>query len=291
MLDHHPRICWVGEFDYAVDRLGPEGQLPELDGFRHWLRHNRTFVDQDLAIDPQLNYRELVDSFLEQAARCAEKPVVGGTVHRRCDQLPQLWPQARYIHLCRDARDVARSWIGMGLGGTVYTGAWAWREAEQLADRLRGQVDDEQWLRISFEQLVREPDLTLGRVCEHLGVAYDPAMFEYAEDSTYDRPDPSLIAQWRRKLSGEAVRRVESICGPIMAERGYELAARPPVRLGPFEGGWLRWQDRYARARHQARRFGWGLTLSHQAVSRLGLSGWRDRLGFRMEQLERPYLK
>jgi hypothetical protein len=291
MLNHHPQIHWIGEFDYAVDRLGPGGRFPPLTQYHRWLTHNRTFVDQQLTLDPGLSYPALVDSFLSQARARAGKPLVGGTVHRRFDHLPALWPKARYIHLCRDGRDVARSWIGMGLGGTVYTGAWQWLAAERLADRLRQRVDDQQWLSISFEQLVREPEATLNRICTHLGVDYDPAMLQYNTASTYDRPDPALIAQWRHKLSPAALRRVEAICAPMLSQRGYTLASPPPLTLGPLEGRWLRWCDRYARTRFRARRVGWSLTLGYSAVRRLGLAGWRDRLNFRIEQLDRPYLK
>lgn len=30
MPDHHPAICWLGEFDYAIERVGDDGAVPSI---------------------------------------------------------------------------------------------------------------------------------------------------------------------------------------------------------------------------------------------------------------------
>jgi hypothetical protein len=61
-------------------------------------------------------------------------------VHRHYDRLLRLWPEARFIHLVRDPRDVASSCIGMGWAGNVWTGVTRWIEAERLWDEVRGDL-------------------------------------------------------------------------------------------------------------------------------------------------------
>jgi hypothetical protein len=290
MLAHHPKIAWIGEFDYAVDWPPPGCDPADRAARHHWLGHNTTFVDQQLTLDPTLTTPALMDSFLEQARQRAGKPIVGGTVHRHFKRLLELWPEAKLIHLVRDGRDVARSWIGMGLGGTVYTGARAWREAELLADRVQQRAGEGQFQRIYYEQLVRAPRQTLNEVCQHIGVPFDEAMLDYAATTTYSYPDPSLTEQWRRKLDARAIRRVEAVAGDMLAARGYERAW-PDARLSTAQRHWLTWADRLGRVRFRLKRFGPNLTMQHQLTRLLGTPRWHQRVQYRMEQIDRQYLQ
>ncbi|MEP0844220.1 MAG: sulfotransferase, partial [Phycisphaerae bacterium] len=43
MLDHHPRIAWLNEFEYAVDLIGPQG-WPDVNAYCDYLETNRIFA-------------------------------------------------------------------------------------------------------------------------------------------------------------------------------------------------------------------------------------------------------
>jgi len=64
-----------------------------------------------------------VNSFLVQKRELESKQFVGATVHRKFDKLLMIWPDAKFIHVVRDPRDVARSVVKMGRVGHVYYGA------------------------------------------------------------------------------------------------------------------------------------------------------------------------
>src|SRR6185369_10561789 len=83
-------------------------------------------------VDRSLSYPQLIDSFLQQQRARSNKPLVGATVHRHFDRLLRIWPVARFVHLVRDGRDVARSVIEMGWAGNLWTGCDRWIDAEQL---------------------------------------------------------------------------------------------------------------------------------------------------------------
>ncbi len=87
MLDYHPRLACLFEFDYSVDQVGADGSFPDLEDYRAWLPTRRSFYTSGASIDPSLNYRELVDSFLEQKRQRGGKEFIGGTVHRHFDRL------------------------------------------------------------------------------------------------------------------------------------------------------------------------------------------------------------
>ncbi len=87
MLDHHPELSWVQEFEYSVDMMSPEGAPPDLTEYHQWLGIHRIFRASGFSIDPSLSYIDLVRSFLEQRLRASGKRKVGATVHRHFDRL------------------------------------------------------------------------------------------------------------------------------------------------------------------------------------------------------------
>ena len=70
-------------------------------------------------VDETLTYPDLVRSFLQQKKVWDDKPIVGATVHKFFDVTQTIWPDARYIHIVRDPRDVARSCVVIGTSAGI----------------------------------------------------------------------------------------------------------------------------------------------------------------------------
>jgi hypothetical protein len=134
MLDSHPQIRNPGEFDFLIDRVGNDGQLPDIDQYRRWLSTHRGFLQASLTVDPHLDYRQLMRSFIDQLWQ--DKKILTLNMHRHFERIPFLFPGARYIHLTRDPRDVARSSIALGMAGNLYRGVDIWATAERSWDGL-----------------------------------------------------------------------------------------------------------------------------------------------------------
>ncbi len=109
MLDHHPQIAFNSEFEYVVDRISADGHFPDLPCYHDYLSSRWIFKDSHFQIDPNLDYPNLVNSFLQQKQKRDQKARIGATVHHQFHYLCKNWPQAKFIHLLRDGRDVARS--------------------------------------------------------------------------------------------------------------------------------------------------------------------------------------
>ena len=186
------------EFPYAIDMMPDRDGWPDLREYYDYLRANRIFKAANLVVAEDLDYPHLVDSFLRQKRNRDRKPLVGATVHYHFDRLLRIWPDSRFIHLVRDGRDVARSTIAMGWSGNMYTAVDKWIAAESLWSGLRAILPADRWTEIQYETLVVQPEATMTRVCEFLGVPYDPAMLDYTKHTTYEPPSPKLAGQWRR---------------------------------------------------------------------------------------------
>ena len=256
MLDHHPRISFFFEFQYAVSMMPEIGGWPDLKTYHQHLRSDRIFGATLLTIDESLDYPRLIDSFLRQKRDRDGKPLVGATVHYEFDRLLRIWPDARFIHLVRDGRDVARSVIEMGWAGNTHAAVDRWIMAETLWSSLSRELPPDRRMEVKYEDLIGRPRESLMKLCEWIGVPYDPEMLNYPFDSTYRPPSPSKIDQWKTKLTPAAIRLAESRIGPLLLERGYELSGHPPLEVTPMMAMKLNMQDRWYRATFRRKRYG-----------------------------------
>ena len=291
MLSHHPCLAWVEEFEYAVDWVSDDGCYPDLKGYLQWLSTHRIFRATGFTIGRSLNYRQLVNSFLTQQLQRTGKRVIGATCHRHLARLLYIWPDACFVHLVRDGRDVARSCVAMGWAGNVWTGVEQWVDVERLWDRLKGKLSTERYIELTYESLIQEPEARLREICAFVGIPYAPAMLTYHLHSTYARPDPKLISQWRHKLSDRAIRLAESRIGSMLEVRGYELSGLEPLRVGRVMRWQLRLQNRWTRMRFRQRRYGGPLWLADVLSRRLRLEAWRRRVQLKLNQVDTAHLK
>lgn len=291
MLGHHPELAWQSEFDFSIHMVSDEGNWPNLKTYYEWLSTDRIFLSNKFTTDPDLAYPELVKDFLEQRRHRDRKPRIGATVHHHFDRLLCLWPEASFLHIVRDGRDVARSAIAMGWAGNAWTGVQGWIDAEMLWERLREKVPETRRFELTYEELVADPVATLTSLCEYIDVAFDPAMLKYPEDTTYDAPDPSLCYQWRDKMTRYEVQLAEARIGPMLIERGYELSEIPPIEVASWKRKILRLNDRAAKSTFRIQRYGWRLFLADFVTRRLPLSRWRKRVRLKMNEIETAQLK
>jgi len=266
MLDHHPSIKNPGEFDFLFEKVSDDGIFPEISSYHNWLSLHRIFQSKSLQVDRSLNYQELIHSFIKQLS--VDGSVLALNIHRSFHRIPFLFPDAKYIHLIRDPRDVARSSIGMGWAGNVYYGVDHWVATERDWILLEKKVLPEQFLQIKFETLIVIPEQVLGRVCEFVGLEYSERMMDYTLKSTYSNPDASLVNQWKRKLSVREAQYVELKASPLMSALGYELSGAQLISIGLFAKSKLKMTNKLHKVNFTIKRYGFFL-WSKERFSRL----------------------
>lgn len=201
LLDHHPDICFQGEFGYAVHFLKGDGSPPPLAEYHAKLVLDRVFRATGFIIDRSLEYHALLKSFIVQMRRGTGKHIVGSIVHERFDHLLRYFPNSRFIHLVRDGRDVANSVVAMGWSGNIWDACRTWIEAEALWEHFVRRLPPDRYITVRYEELVADPQRVLSNVCTFLRTRFDARMLEIDRDTNYSQPDPSLALQWRRRMS------------------------------------------------------------------------------------------
>lgn len=288
MLDAHAGLSNPGEVDFLFDHLrrGADGTW-RYD--RAGLALDRIFHARGLGAPEGLDGLDLLAHFLRGLdARSTGRLTLN--VHRNVDRIIEVMPDAAFIHLVRDPRDVANSSIPMGWAGNAYFGVDHWVKTEAAWERSAPALAGRRVHEMRYEALFRDIETELRAVCAFLDVPYEPAMLDYHRNSTYGPPDPKLIEQWRRKSSPRDVGLVEAKCGPLLAARGYAPGGAP-VTPGLAERARLRLQDRLYRWRFAVERFGLGLFLAEKLAAAVGPAERHARLRRRMNQIDAARLR
>lgn len=293
MLDGHPQLSVPFEFDFATEYIREDGTPPAVDDYQKLLATHRIFLGTGLPLRPHKDYDGLVRGFMDSLQVRTGAPVVGATLHHEFDHLPRLWPEARYIHLLRDGRDVSKSVINMGWAGNLWCAGDVWLRAERAWDRLRPQLRDDQWMELRYEDLVSAPEKELRRVCDFAGVPYHEGLFSYQRRSSYSAPDSGFAFQWRKRLSARELGQSEARLGPVLQSRGYSLSGNPIPAISPVQARALRFSSRLYKLRHRIKVHGPTLFLADVATRKIpGLpQAMRASVRAHMNQREIPHLK
>lgn len=285
MLDHHPEIAFNLESEFMVTQIANDGGYPEMSAYREWLSQNRVFKHSRFAINERLSFIELLNDFLVQKITRDAKQFVGATVHYQFSKLRWVWPNAKFIYLFRDGRDVARSVVQMGWAGNTYVAADWWVGAEREWDMLRQQLPTDRWIEVRHEDLICDTQAALTKICEFIGTAYDERMFDYTKHSAYGLPDPRLGNQWRKKMQPKELRRVEAKIGDLLARRGYPLSGLPPLPMQATQEKFAYLQSRLATFSHRVEKYGLGLILQEIISRHLGISEWKKAVTAKIDHI------
>lgn len=271
MMDHHPEIACLGEFEEAVSQAGDEG-WPDIDWYRAWLSQDRAFAAKRLDVDQRIDsYPALVKSLWSQFASRTDKPIRGICVHSRFDRLRDIWPNIRLVFLVRDPRDVASSCVKMGWVGEPTHGADYWLRSTRRWLSLRDSLHTDNFIELKYEVLMSDLDGQLDRCCRLLGRRFDPRMLEYHRHSTYGVPDPSLVERWRTTLTPRQVELIDVQCTSPMVEYEYTPIQPSPRPPSPAERLLLKYRHRVGRLRWQIRRYGLPLAIAWIVTSRFSI--------------------
>jgi hypothetical protein len=243
----------------------------EADAVRDWLARRA----------PSL--AALLESLTAQRAERARKPRWVEKTPRHLEVpwlIERTWPAARVVRIVRDPRDAAVSLtrVPFGAESMVTNLALLARLDERSAAFFRTSPAA---LTLRYEDLVREPERELRRVCDAVGVAFDPLMLDERARSAdlaashewwktdVTRPlDPSRAGGWHTAMPEPVQRYAALNLAGFLAEHGYEGARDAARRLAIVPAA-----DSLA-ARHEAMLL--RLAASDVAVARPVPRGVRD---------------
>ncbi|MFM1843678.1 MAG: hypothetical protein RLZZ490_2421 [Cyanobacteriota bacterium] len=290
MINSHPQIHFPGESEFITKLMTDDCNLPKIEDYHDFLRFNRIFLDRHLTLDKNLSFTDLVNDFLTQQNE-HNLPIYGTTVHVKFYCLAKLWPQAKFIYLYRDPRDVAKSFVQLGWSGNTWYGVEGWLKAEEYLTRLKARIAPEQLLEVAYEDLIKNPSEILTSICHFIGIDFSERMFDFIENSTYDYPDPKYLAQWKKKLSPQEIQWVECRVAELLALRGYEASEQPPIAVNPLLLSQVKVSHVLGRLNFRIKRYGLSTVVLEIVGRKLKLKSLTNNIQLKINDIDRQYLK
>ena len=266
IIDAHRQIAITRETHWIAKRferrqgVTPDGLVtPEL---LSWLLSDEKFtrmgIGQDeleglVAGEEPVSYSTFVTGIFDLYGKGQGKRLVGDKTPayvRRIPTLHALWPEARFVHLIRDGRDVCMSAINwrkadhaLGRFSTwgvdpITTAAVWWEWHVRLGREDGGSLAPKLYHEVPYEALVSVPEETCAALCDFLGLPYDDAMLKFHEGR--EKADPNLDAKkgwwpltpglrkWSEQMPAEDLERCEAAAGDLLEELGYPRACPHP---------------------------------------------------------------
>ena len=265
MLDSHPQLAvppetsFLPEIHRRRDELTPDSLADLLVGFPTWPDFHldaarlRTELRALRPFSPTRGVRCFFRSYAERFGKERWGDKSPGYL-RHLPAVQELLPEARFVHLVRDGRDVALSLraVWFAPGQDAATLARYWRDCVESA--RAGGRRCRHFREIRYEDLVADAAGVLRRLCELVELSWSPSMLDYASRASWrlgevrDQrlPDGRVIpreqrlaqhplvgqplqgervGRWRREMSAADVATFDAIAGDLLEELGYGRGA------------------------------------------------------------------
>lgn len=280
MFDSHPYLAVPPESHFIVQlhrqhatRQG-DGPFP-TDWFVESLSSHERFARWELhraslehAVVDVRGYSEAVRRVFALYASCRGKRLYGDKTPgyvRHIPLLAGLFPEARFVHIVRDGRDVATSLRQMEFGPDgVVECALRWQDWVAGGKTAGATLGALRYREIGYEDLVADAPSVLRELCVFLDLPFNDQMLGYVNraDSLIGpllRPDAhqrlrepptSGVRDWRQDMSPSEVATFELVAGPLLEACGYDLSGS---KLGAVERARIRAALRLRRLRESSR--------------------------------------
>jgi hypothetical protein len=267
IVDAHPELAVIHETHWIVEffekRTGVDNEglvtpqlVPRLLQHRRFPSLEMTAEDLEWLSRTEggpVHFSAFVTRVYDLYGERRGKRLVGDKTPGNVRHLPTvhgLWPEARIVHLVRDGRDVALSWLdwkksGRKLGrfaswhaDPLVTVALWWRLNVRLGREFGESLPAHLYHEVRYERLVEDPAAECTALCDFLGVRYDDATLRFNEGRV--RNDPRLTSKarwlpptpgmryWRSQMTSDDVELFEAAAGDLLDEFGYPRAFPGP---------------------------------------------------------------
>jgi Sulfotransferase family len=241
VIDYYKRLPQYGslEVDENLNRL-IDAILKE-----RWFKRSHKFNafqatrEEIMASVQERSYAGLLDGLFSLFAnkigvqRWGDK--TPGYIHQM-DVIYKLFPQAQYVYLVRDGRDVALSLRHINFGPkNMYCAAHDWAETVRAGDRFAETLPPSQLLSLRYEDLLADPVATFKQIGSYLQLKNTAELYQLLELELPQKIKHGNSDKWRSAFRRSQLEAYDRIAFHELNKHRYETlvsAAGPPA--GPL---------------------------------------------------------
>ncbi|RJQ68905.1 MAG: sulfotransferase [Desulfobacteraceae bacterium] len=250
ILNNHSMIAIPGNESHFIPqylkRMPRYGDLKEPANFRkfHADLAATNFIKRLSANGYQLSAREwygavedwssagIIESFYRLFAKRHNKTIWGDKTPFYMLHLPLLaehFPDARFIHIIRDARDQCLSSRKVW-NKNLYRSAQRWHDYVRQCRQDGLRMPPGRYHELFYEALIDKPAETIANLCAFIGIAFEPQMIQLKKPSENygDAKNQAAILKqnyqkWKNELSAKQILKIEKISGALLSDLGYSV--------------------------------------------------------------------
>jgi hypothetical protein len=169
--------------------------------------------------------------------------------------LAELFPAARFVHVIRDGRDCAVSFHRRWRRQPELT-VFRWKKVVTMGREQGRRLGPARYLEVRYEDLTADPERSLRRICDFLGLDFNPAVLHSAQPYLQPSGEPRRSGglqrnsgKWRSYFPAPTLEGLERIAGATLASCGY--ATRYPEADTDVSN----WRRRYWSVRETLREY------------------------------------
>ena len=149
------------------------------------------------------------------------------------DWIGTVFPRSKFIHIIRDGRDVASSYLKMERYDTILEAANRWINSIESAQSFGSKIK-ENYMEIRYEELVTKPEEVIKDTCDFLDIDYDSKMLDHTKQvkklgdtdkehhSNLSKPISSdSVGKWRNNLSESDQESITKLLHKHLQRLGY----------------------------------------------------------------------
>lgn len=247
ILNAHPEVAVPPESRFVVELYDGEDTVDTEDFLRRLSGHKRFktwdipvgIVREEIGAGTRIAYADAIRAVFKAYANANGKTLWGDKTPRyveSLDLLSHLLPEARFIHLVRDGRNVALSYANVPFGPkTIGKAAALWARRVKAGREAGPRIGRDRYLEILYEDLVDDTEGETKDICDFLELDFDPGMMDYTERargsvlpraSMYnphvkEKPQKN-VRSWEDSMPPDQIEIFEAVAGDVLSLLGYE---------------------------------------------------------------------
>jgi hypothetical protein len=265
MLDSHSQLSIPAETGFVAGLLGDKNKnLSAQELFQYITTHpcwsdlalsKKEFFDKLLLLE-SYNLTEGIKCFYILYAQKHNKVRFGDKTPGYClhiDEIQNLFPEARFIHIIRDGRDVALSvrplWFSPSKD--IKTIATDWSNRIQKTRELSKHCN--YYIEIKYETLITDPKNEIAKILKFIDLPFEEQVLDYYKhaherltevqnrynddgsllisknDRLYNHRNTSQpplvenLSRWKKEMTENEIREFEAVAHETLKELGYEI--------------------------------------------------------------------
>lgn len=251
ILNAHSQIAIPEEASFLKPLLKTKWIRTTISGNRknklvNFLRENEQFNLWNFDREPLLSQIESKESTTikeimeimyssyathENKSRWGDKSLFFGAM----DLIYEMFPNAKFIHIVRDGRDVFYSWRKMDPNKSHPTVmALDWKFKIRFIEKSMKNIPSSSMKIIRYEDLLDKPEETLRAICEFLNIQFEEEMLSFHQSSDkyigkhhseliFKKIDKSNTNKWKELLTPTETKLYQNIAAKTLRTYGYDL--------------------------------------------------------------------